>query len=64
MKAQIYQHGKLVVEVTKPSITEVKVWARQYNNSRLITTSGDLKSFYNVKNNKVTKQFMTTYGGY
>ena len=64
MKAQIYQHGKLVAEVVKPSIKPIAEWARQYNNSRLITISGDVKSFYNVKNNKVTKQFMSTYGGY
>jgi len=64
MKAQIYQRGKLVTEVVKPSITDIKTWARQYDNSRLITISGDVKSFYNVKNSKATKQFVSTYGGY
>ena len=65
MKAEIYQHGKLINQITKPSIKDITAWASQYaNNSRLITTSGDLRTFYTIKNKKVIRQHSATYGGF
>lgn len=63
MKAEIYQQGKLIDQIIKPSIKDITTWASQYDNSRLITTSGDLRTFYIVKNKKVVRQHSATYGG-
>lgn len=65
MIAEIYQHGKLIDRVMKPTVKDITAWASQFeSNSRLITTSGDLRTFYIVKNKKVVRQHSATYGGY
>lgn len=65
MKAEIYQHGKLIDQTTKSSMKEITKWASQFeNDSRLIVTNGEVKSFYTVKNNKTKYDFTSTYGGY
>lgn len=65
MQGQIYQHGKLIDQIIKPSVKDITKWASQFpNQSRLITTSGDVRTFYIVKNKKVLREFSATYGGY